>query len=220
MTSYSEAELRLIAAAKKSLAEDKEKARRLRMLESGLDPAEVDRRIAQSHASRQAHLRVIADPERFEEFARLSKAQSDAARRSAGTSDRLAPDRTPECERRTLTYLREHGASPAIEVARAVSGDTSATKAYINPTLYRLAARGEVTLTERGWAVNHGALKAQILDFLDDTGHNALELAALLGVGIERTRDALDELVCDGALATAQFSTPSGEHTYYSKLLD
>lgn len=220
MASYSELELKIIEAAKRSLAEDKELARRTRLIESGVDPAEVERRSAQSKASRDAHLRVLADPERAEALTKLSKAQSEAARRSAGTGDRPMPDRTSECEKRTLAYLRQHGPAPALAVAKAISEDAAATKAYINPTLYRLAARGEVALTERGWTINHNVLKAQILAFLDDAGYNVLELCALLGSSVERTKAALEEMTDDGSLAATSFATPSGEHLFYSKLID
>lgn len=220
MASYNAMELRIIEAAKKSLAEDKEKARRTRMLAAGIESAEIERRIAQSRASREAHFRVLADPERSEELAQLSKAQSEAARRSAGTADRLKPDHSGECEGRTMAYIRQHGPAPALAIARAVSEDEAATKAYINPTLYRLAARGEVVNTERGWTINHTVLKAQILSFLDDVAYNVLELCALLGSNVERTKAALEEMVDDGSITTTHFNTPSGEHVYYSKLSD
>lgn len=220
MSSYSDLELRIIEAAKRSLAADKELARRTRMLEEGIDPAEVERRVAQSRASREAHQRALSDPERSAELERLRAAQSEAARRLAGTADRLKPERTPECEARTLTYVRDHGPASALSIARGVSGDESATKSYINPVLYRLAARGEVINTERGWAINHTALKAEILAFLDDVPYNALELCALLGTPITRTKAALEEMVGDGSVTTTNFATPSGEHVYYSKLVD
>lgn len=221
MATYSDLELRVIAAAKKSLDEDKEKAKRVRMIESGVDPAEADRRLAQSRASRDAHLRVIADPERFETLSHVSRAQSAAARHVAGTSDRLQPDRTPECERRVIALLTERGPLMALVIAREVSGDARATKAYINPTLYRLAARGEVALTEQGWAITYSVLKTQILDLLgDDRALNALEVAGLLGSSVERTKSALEALEEDGSLHGTPFATPSGEHVFYSKLVD
>jgi len=220
MATYSAMELRLIEAAKGSLARDKELAKRTRLLESGVDPAEADRRLAQSSISRQAHLRVLADPTSSQELARFSKAQSDAARRCAGTEERLVSDGSADCEIRTLDFLREHGPAKAHDVARAVSGSKEATKSYINPMLYRLASRGEVTFTDRGWAINHSALKAQILCFLEDTAFNALELSALLGANADRTKAALDELTVDGNLFATHFETPSGNHLYYCKLSD
>lgn len=221
MATYSDLELKVIEAAKRSLDEDREKARRARMIESGVDPAEADRRIAQSRASRDAHLRALADPARFDALSLASKAQSEAARQSAGTSDRLAPDRSPECERRVLAFLSEHGPSSALDVARDVSGDSSATRAYINPTLYRLAARGEVALTEQGWAVTHGVLKTQIMDLLgDDMAYNPLEVAGLLGTSVDKARSALEAMEADSSLLGTTFATPSGEHLYYTKLID
>lgn len=220
MASNTDLEWHIIDAAKKSLAADKDSARRARLLEAGFDLAEVDRRIAQSRASREAHLRLLADPARAAEFECLSKAQSDAARRMAGTVNRPKPDRTPECEARTLAFIRQHGPISALDIARGVSGDESATQSYINPTLYRLAAHGEVFNTERGWITNHTVLKTQILALLDDETYNALELCAVMGSDIERTKTALEEMVQDGSLALDYFATPSGEHAYYRKLCD
>lgn len=220
MATYTSVEQKIIDAAKASLAEDKERARRARMLESGVSTDEVDRRLAQARASREAHLRVLADPASSDELARLSKAQSDAARRTAGTDTRPVPDRSTDCEARALAYLRDHGPARALEIAQAVYDGEGATKAYINPTLYRLAARGEVSLTEHGWCINHNALKAQILAFLDDKAYNTLELCALLVSNVAKTQAALEELSGEGTLLATPFSTPSGDHIYYSKLLD
>lgn len=220
MASYSSVEQRIIEAARRGLAEDKELARRTRMLESGVSPDEVSRRLAQARASREAHLRVIADPDNSEEMCRLSKAQSDAARRVAGTENRPMPARSVDCDSRVLAYLREHGPARALEIAQAVYAGEGATKSYINPTLYRLASCGEVSLTEHGWCINHHTIKAQILAFLDDKAYNCLELSALLTTNASRTKAALEELCEEGTLLATPFSTPSGDHIYYSKLSD
>lgn len=210
-----ERETRLLEEAHASLATAKESARRQRLLDAGTEPAEADRRLAQARASREMHLRVIEDPERRNEIAAISEAQSAYARRmNAAASAPSSPSQSHE--EAILEVLRSEGAKKAIDVARAVFHTPDATIAAITPILYRLAARKLVSLGERGWEIVHPDLDSRIVDVLGGDGSfNALELSALLCIPLGRIKSALDGLVEANTIEGLPFATPSGLHQFY-----
>lgn len=210
-------------ACRFQLAAAKEAARRTILLSEGVSPEEVERRIAQARSSREEHAQRLADPivrARFEEF---SKEQSRAAKALAGTAGRpQPPKRDDDLENSILSLLRTLGTKTALEIAKATCAQEErhrATKAYANPTLYRMQAKGLLTQSAAGWSLNElPTTRALILEALDKpaVAYNVLELSALVDTPLPAVRSVLAQLLDDGAITSREFTGLSGAHQYFS----
>jgi len=212
MSSYSDDELRLIEAARRSLEADKVAKRRSRMLMSGVPPEEADRRLQQSYASRMAHYqsRAVLPPIAAQESIVETKKAPPGLPEPADM-----PISTPGIPGKVLAYLGKKGTSTALQISRAVV-DFPASKSDINPTLYKLQDRGLVVKSDLGWRLVRDPWYENVSGLLRDRPYSIMELMALLSVPYETITFVLDELESQGNLAKQHHEAPSGVHIYYS----
>mgnify|MGYP003572159667 CR=1 FL=1 len=227
MASYTSDELRLIEAARRSLEADKLASRRVRMLMDGIPAEEAERRLLQSQASKMAHFQSRLGPRNLEAPYPIPQTPTptvSTAQPASSISTLLAPTGrtsihvyTEGLEGKILSYLGKAHTATALNIARSVvdAGLQPASKADVNPTLYKMQDRGLIIKLDVGWRIVRGKWLKTVKALLQQRSYTVLELMALSSAPYETVDFILKELDADDALESQLVETPSGSHLYY-----